>query len=295
MWEGESPQATSYEAIVAFNMDPSMEGKKIGRYTVCKRKEGDTIKGEDVVERALRHADIRTKSNICLCLQEDYFMTLEFDGGNHMNGGVEAKRVLDGLHFFKPSDFYSGDHIFFGEQQITMFSTPIFNIYKTKLSLSDEEIIQLENFMNAMQLRYQHEKENKEIRPRVGQMIDLYYNAMTVLSEEIRFLQYVIILEQAAMADREMTYRVSRNIALLLGESVDECVKIEKSIKNLYNQRSAIAHGGNKRITGEYAIQARDYACKSIRKLIEIGEIPDLSREYTVSGYGSFMKTYSKK
>jgi len=63
-----------------------------------------------------------------------------------------------------------------------------------------------------------------------------------------------------------ITYQISESIALILGESVENKIEIEKEIKDLYSKRSSIVHSGNA------SINRIDYlkACKYSRAIIMI-------------------------
>jgi len=286
-------EVPSRVVIVVLNMDTSMVGKKIGPYTVEKRTADDSIYGENIQDRLIRHADTYALMEILQAFQDDRFMTFECNQKGTDFNTMGLKMLSDALLLFKPSDFHLSYSMCFNESGAggsTSIIFPVLNRRKKmhNLSLSDDELFQLKTFREKIQRRCKLEEVHKEIKPRVSQMIDLYNNAMYAFPDFLQFLQYIMIFEQAAMVDKEMTYRISRNIALLLGNDVEECIFIEKEIKGLYGIRSAITHGRNSRVEYEDVVKARDYACRLIRKLIEIGIVGDMGREYTNSGYGSF-------
>lgn len=72
-------------------------------------------------------------------------------------------------------------------------------------------------------------------------------------------------------ARSEVRYRVSRNVAVLLGKTVEESEIIFSEVKKLYDKRSEVIHTGNtKRLTQEDVLMLRSYVRESIKKMYNL-------------------------
>ena len=61
-------------------------------------------------------------------------------------------------------------------------------------------------------------------------------------------LEIIFTPSKQAIIAPSIVSQISESIALILGSSVDERLKIEKRVKDLYELRSKIVHSGNKDI-----------------------------------------------
>jgi hypothetical protein len=102
------------------------------------------------------------------------------------------------------------------------------------------------------------------------------------LSYQIRdrnmsFLSLMISLEALLNPDRyEVTHRVSRNTAVLLGRDKEDSKTIFSEIKDLYNKRSKIVHTGNSNSIDEGdLLKLRHYVRESIKEINKIGDNKD--------------------
>lgn len=78
----------------------------------------------------------------------------------------------------------------------------------------------------------------------------------------------------------EITYRLRLRAALILGGSLGDRVNVWKATNKLYALRSAVVHRGGvtgRAAAGDEARAGLDVAAKVIRRLIEIGDVPDWS------------------
>ncbi|MHB1417707.1 MAG: hypothetical protein ACYC1C_20865, partial [Chloroflexota bacterium] len=87
---------------------------------------------------------------------------------------------------------------------------------------------------------------------------------------EEAFLQFVISLESLVVPTPapEITYRLSRRLAHLLGENKDERKQIVDDLKKLYATRSRIAHSGYAEISNSDLMGARMLAKRTIYRLL---------------------------
>jgi len=72
--------------------------------------------------------------------------------------------------------------------------------------------------------------------------------------------------------NRELRYRISRNIGVLLGKDKRDSEKIFSEIKQFYDLRSKIVHGGRKDIISpENILTLRYYVRESIKRFVKLG------------------------
>ena len=96
---------------------------------------------------------------------------------------------------------------------------------------------------------------------------------------EESFLMFMIALECLILPkqDTELSYRLSQRAAWFLGNTPDERKDIKKLIKELYNIRSKIVHGGGYEVPEEKYHQAYQVAKISILKILTNQDISGLS------------------
>ena len=102
----------------------------------------------------------------------------------------------------------------------------------------------------------------------------------TVHNPSLEFLSLMIASEVLFNpGSGEITQRISRNFAVLLGNSIDDAKKIQKEIKGLYKKRSSLVHNGKEiwNAVGEddEVSIIRNYVRESIKKIISM----NLSKE----------------
>lgn len=95
---------------------------------------------------------------------------------------------------------------------------------------------------------------------------ELYHN-------ELSFLSLMIAMEILLNpANHELTYRVSRNTAVLLGKSIEESDRIFRDIKGLYGKRSKLVHEGDKSVISRPdVLNLRRYVRESIKEILRTG------------------------
>lgn len=65
-----------------------------------------------------------------------------------------------------------------------------------------------------------------------------------------------------------IVYQISESIALLLGKNVENCLAIEKEIKDLYGKRSGIVHNGSTSVIRNDYLKACNYGRAALLKII---------------------------
>jgi hypothetical protein len=86
----------------------------------------------------------------------------------------------------------------------------------------------------------------------------------------------------------ELSHRISRNAAVLLGKDFKESETIFRDIKNLYKIRSNIVHGRSETIYTENVIKLRNYIRESIKEINTRGKSRNELLDFLdTHGYGS--------
>lgn len=140
---------------------------------------------------------------------------------------------------------------------------PIINAYR----LEGSEIQELKRFLKdigspfkerSLQLAFQN-----------------YDSSYSVFSVALSFLSLMVSLEVLLNpGGGELTYRISRNAAVLLGKDRCDSKRIFKEIKDLYKKRSNLVHSG-KGIDREDLLKLRQYVRESIKEMNYIGKSKD--------------------
>jgi hypothetical protein len=154
-------------------------------------------------------------------------------------------------------------------------------IDRTIFRLTDDEISQAELFIEKTRIPFSQ------------QFLQLAFDAFELSYEThnhgMAFLSLMISLE--AMFNRggnEIRYSISRNTAVLLGESRKESEQIFEEIKKCYGKRSKLVHEGDPtEIKSEDILKLRDYVRKAIKEINYTGcSKEDLRQVLNESGFG---------
>jgi hypothetical protein len=68
----------------------------------------------------------------------------------------------------------------------------------------------------------------------------------------------------------EITYKISRYVAILIGKNKNDSEKIFHRMKKLYNERSKIVHTGKAKLSEEDETKLREYLRESIKEINKI-------------------------
>lgn len=103
----------------------------------------------------------------------------------------------------------------------------------------------------------------------------------------LSFLSLMIAMESLVnIAKDELRFRISRNVAILLGNTKNEAQKIFKDMKDLYDKRSILAHEGTSNISHEDMILLRGYVREVIKKLMKLDKTKrSLTEELDTKGF----------
>lgn len=116
----------------------------------------------------------------------------------------------------------------------------------------------------------------------------LYDQSYTSPVDTMKFMACVIGMESILVDGKsELSYRFSRNGAMLLSNDAEEYWKFSKMLKEIYNKRSTYVHTGNlKKLNSDDIIQARQILRKIILKVLSKNISKDeLLKELEVKGF----------
>jgi Apea-like HEPN len=122
-------------------------------------------------------------------------------------------------------------------------------------------------------------------------------NSYTVPDMRLRFLSLMIALEILLNADRgELRYRVSRNLAVLIGRDEAHAANVFKEAKALYDVRSKLVHTGHDvDLTGDSVRDLETLVRGALLRLSRMGlEKDDLLARLNASGFGVFGRTATR-
>lgn len=151
-----------------------------------------------------------------------------------------------------------------------------------KYTLEDSEILDLNDFIQNTKLPFK-----RPFLQLAFENFELSYQTPKHLS----FLSLMISLEVLFHPNNEgeLTYRISRNTATLLGKDKKktESKEIFKKVKTLYSKRSAIVHTGKSDINDDDLLELRHYVRDSIKEITKMDKRKnDLLDILNSSGFG---------
>ena len=226
--------------------------------------------------------------------KEFYVLTGEFEADNTPPGTMEFhNKVLDPLldiflpklRLFKEGNIQLPLFYVYSEQDGTVARRERGGFAKSahgpKFHVEKSEVEQLEMFINSFEL------------PFAEQYIDLafqsYDKSYGWLHPNLSFLLLMIGLESLFnQSGSEITYKVSRYSAVLLGNTVEECRSIFAEVRSLYGLRSKIIHGTPGLVVKDEDVSTlRSLLRDSIKKIsVAKSSKHDLLEELDARGYG---------
>ncbi len=151
--------------------------------------------------------------------------------------------------------------------------------------LNSEEAVKINNFIRKTNLNFIEYKFNPELLSSACFLYDQSYYAPV---KTIRFMVCIIGLESLLVnSNTELSYRLSRNCAMLLSNDAKEYIELYKKIHELYNKRSKFVHTGvEKNLENIDIIMARNILRKTIFKIMEKNVSKEqLMQELELKGY----------
>lgn len=155
-----------------------------------------------------------------------------------------------------------------------------------KLSLSNsDKVIKINSFISKMDLRFKDSKFSPKILSSAAFLYDQSYTSPVVT---LRFMVGVIGLESLLVdGNSELSYRLSRNCAMLLSSNLDEYLELLTKMKKIYKKRSDYVHNGIvKSLEEKEVIEVRSILRNVIFRIIEKNISQDLLiKELDLKGY----------
>ena len=155
-----------------------------------------------------------------------------------------------------------------------------------KLSLSNsDKVIKINSFISKIDLRFKDSKFSPKILSSAAFLYDQSYTSPVVT---LRFMVGVIGLESLLVdGNSELSYRLSRNCAMLLSSNLDEYLELLTKMKKIYKKRSDYVHNGIvKSLEEKEVIEVRSILRNVIFKIIEKNISQDLLiKELDLKGY----------
>jgi len=146
-----------------------------------------------------------------------------------------------------------------------------------KLSLSDNERTEFAEFFRDTYSHFPYTAkevmritDDKASSP-LPRMFDIFHQSFSVTDISTAALLRTSVLEMLLEEGSELSYRLARSIAVLLGNNIEKSVEVFKSVKKIYGARSKFVHNG-KRIKKEDAELAHKITCDVLRKLYAIND-----------------------
>lgn len=162
-------------------------------------------------------------------------------------------------------------------------------ISREQYTLDDSEISNLQRFIKEIKLPF------KESFLQLA--FENYELSYQIHNASLSFLSLMISLETLFHpgGNQELTYRISRNAAVLLGKTgkgEKSSNDINSDIKKLYNKRSKIVHTGESNIVNhDDLLKIRSYVRDAIVRINKIGKTKDdLSNLLHSSGFGQLQE-----
>ena len=152
----------------------------------------------------------------------------------------------------------------------------------TTYSLEKSELQDLQTFIHSIKLPF--------IEPSLRIAHQNFEMAYSIYHKHLSFLALMMSMESLfnPPGQGELTYRISRNTAVLIGKDKDDSRNIWIKMKKLYSKRCEILHQGkSSAVTKDDIKDLRDYVIRSIKEFYNIGETKDeILKLLTSCGFG---------
>lgn len=275
-------------------IDDSMEGYSLNGWEIKKllpTSEGHTI-FNDIADSSL-YQQIRNLLNT----MEDVLSVVSFTNDDlnpyymvfvkEADDAAEMQSIVDVLRVFKTSKFGCWHPIIFKHNRATIgysrsYSTSALQIRPT-LCLSTEEQKQI-----ALLLQKRYSERDSQSLQMVNMMLQFFHESCRLDNLYLSFITRVTILEMLLGENAELSYRLRRYVAVLLGRDKKESIEIADNLKKIYTKRSKFLHEGNAEdISDELMQLAYEYSRRVVANLLCISEdIKSIRTTLDQAGYG---------
>ncbi len=144
--------------------------------------------------------------------------------------------------------------------------------------LTNEEMAELQSFLSKVKLPFKYNY--------LKVALENFEMSYSIEDIGLKFISLMICLEVLFSLREKLKYRISRSVAVLLGNNKTESENIFTEIGKLYNLRSKIVHTGVKEVTQDHVKRLRYYIRECIKKvhMMDI-EKKDLAGFLNFKGY----------
>lgn len=186
---------------------------------------------------------------------------------------VDYRKILNLLKLYKSTDIFSCYVAFYkykdnawshgGAGEMIQPEHPVYWPYKT-YEMTQEERTQFFSWYSEHLGMFGNDNNEK-----YKQIVRMYLDSFMVGNAEMSFVILSVILEMLFGAPNgELTYRISRGVAVFLSTSRDEMRNIQAQVKKLYALRSKYVHEG-KKIQWEKLFELRELVRRIIVLMYE--------------------------
>lgn len=195
--------------------------------------------------------------------------------------------LITALRLFKEGDLAYWNSYFYNPNEvkkiISLSSQKSSFLWSQKYSLLSNEAEFCNEFINNFVM-----PESEYLKLAIEQ----FNNSYVAVSLESSFLNLMMSLEALyTKSNQELSFRLRRNCAILLGTNYENSQMIFRDIKELYDKRNKLIHGKSKQgeIKQEDVHKCSNYVRSSIKKFIELKEGHDeLLNKLDTLGFGQF-------
>ncbi len=155
---------------------------------------------------------------------------------------------------------------------------PLFD--RTLFKLEDDDVVQAQDFLNKVKMPFEKKLQL------AFESFELSYKSH---SAALSFLSLMIAME--VMLNRgkdELRYTISRNAAVLLGKDKDDCERVFKEVRGLYDKRSNLVHEGSaNEVSYKDVLGLRHYVREAIKEMQSIGkDLKEIRDILNTCGFG---------
>lgn len=210
----------------------------------------------------IRHNCITERTNFDVTLIQGYLAPV-----------IRLMRLFKEGNIYMPLQFYySVDDNKTPRLFTSLFYGNYYNSWEL-FTLENSEISDLMRFIQSTKLPFKE--------PFLQLALENFELSYLTPTSNLTFLSLMICMEILFNPqDSEISHRISRNAAVLLGKDFEESKKIFTDIKNLYAKRSNIIHGSmtqkkSKSVNHGDVVKLRNYVRDSIKEINKNGKCKD--------------------
>ena len=166
----------------------------------------------------------------------------------------------------------NGYSIFSNEMLPVSLSDPgdmVLNYYRFPIQISKESL-------EKDKLIFDTFSSKNDIDKKISKSIEWLGKSKLTISIEDSVLYIAIALEcllsfnESSLISPSKTNSFAEGVAFLIGNSLEERLRIYQDLKKLYGKRSAIVHSGDSSVTNEMKERFFEYVVRCVNKILEL-------------------------